>query len=251
VPEGDTIHRAARAIGVLTGERLRVEAIHPRAQATGVAPRIDGRRLERVSAHGKNLLLQFEGALILRSHLGMKGSWRVVPSEAPLAGRPWLVLRGARHQAVLRGGSRLEVATRHVTPLGPDVLATPLALREIVANLRRVAGDSAIGDALLDQRLVAGIGNIWRSEALWETRVSPWTAVSDLSDDELRAVIDSAAGLMRMSVQGRRPQRSVYRRTGRGCRRCGTPVVARAHGDNNRTSYWCPTCQRGKEHGEA
>jgi endonuclease VIII len=172
-------------------------------------------------------------------------------SDAPLAGRPWLVLRGRRHQAVLRGGSRLDVATRHATTLGPDVLAMPLALCEIVANLRRAAGDTAIGDALLDQRRVAGIGNIWRNEALWETRVSPWTAVSELSDDELRGVIESAAGLMRASVEGRRPQRCVYRRTGRGCLRCGTPVVSRAQGDNNRIAYWCPTCQRGKEQGEA
>lgn len=246
MPEGDTVHRAARALAALAGERVVVEAVHPRARATGVAPRLDGRRLERVSAHGKNLLLEFEGPLVLRSHLGMHGSWRLQPMSAPIQGSPWLVLRGAHEQAVLRGGSRLELSAQRSLPLGPDILALPLALNRIVANLRSER-NRAIGDALLDQRLVAGIGNIWRSETLWRSGVSPWAAAGDVTDGELRSIVEEAARLMHASLEGQRPDRGVYRRGGHPCRRCGTPIEARAQGDGARTAYWCPGCQRGKE----
>src|SRR5690348_5062255 len=101
MPEGDALHRAARRLQVLVGEPLAVEARHPRAQATGVAERLDGRVLESVEAHGKNLLLHFEGGYVLRSHLRMNGIWRFLPGEAETLGRPWLVLRGSRQQAVL------------------------------------------------------------------------------------------------------------------------------------------------------
>jgi endonuclease VIII len=105
--------------------------------------------------------------------------------------------------------------------------------------------DRQVGDALLDQRLVAGIGNIWRSEALWEARLSPWRPVADASDDELRATLEAAHRLMAASVGGARPLRRVYRRTGRPCRRCGATIRAHAQGDGARIAYWCPTCQRG------
>ena len=183
MPEGDTLHRAARALSALVGERIEVEALHPRARATGVAPRLDGRRLERVTAHGKNLLLEFDG-LVLRSHLGMRGSWRVQPASTAVRGSPWLVLRGTRAQAVLRGGSRLELSARRSLSLGPDILALPLDAERIVANLRVDPGRE-LGEALLDQRLVSGIGNIWRSEALWHARLSPWEQITALTGSEL------------------------------------------------------------------
>ena len=211
-----------------------------------MAPRLDGRRLERVSAHGKNLLLEFEGSLVLRSHLGMRGSWRVQPASTAVRGLPWLVLRGARAQGVLRGGSRLELSARRSLSLGPDILALPLDVEGIVANLRAEPGPE-LGDALLDQRRVAGIGNIWRSEALWHARLSPWVEIAALTDAELGAVIDDAARLMHESLAGGRPRRAVYRRAGRPCRRCGTPIASRPQGDAARTAYWCPGCQRGKE----
>ncbi len=245
MPEGDTLHRAARALSVLVGERIEVEALHPRARATGVAPRLDGRRLERVTAHGKNLLLEFDG-LVLRSHLGMRGSWRVQPASTAVRGSPWLVLRGTRAQAVLRGGSRLELSARRSLSLGPDILALPLDAERIVANLRVDPGRE-LGEALLDQRLVSGIGNIWRSEALWHTRLSPWEQITALTGSELRTVVDEAARLMQASLQGGRSRRAVYRRAERPCDRCGTPIAARGQGDAARIAYWCPTCQRGKE----
>lgn len=245
MPEGDTLHRAAAVLAALVGQQLTVEALHPRARATGVAPRLDGRRLERVHAHGKHLLLSFEGGVVLRSHLGMRGSWRLLPAAAAVSGSPWLVLRGERAVAVLRGGSTLELTARTAARLGPDVLAEPLDLDGIVDGLRRAGPGRPIGELLLDQRVVAGIGNIWRAEALWGAAISPWRPVGELSSAELESVIRQAAGTMRLSVCGSAPPRNVYRRTGRPCRRCGTPIAARRQGDHARTVYWCPACQRG------
>ena len=247
MPEGDTVHRAAERLRVLVGQRLAVEAVHPRARATGVAPRLDGRRLEAVDAYGKNLLLRFQGGRVLRSHLGMTGSWRTTVAGAPVRGLPWLVLTGETAQAVLRGGALLELSARRLSTLGPDILAPELDSEAIVANLARVGRGSTIGEALLDQRVVAGIGNIWRSESLWHARVSPWSRPADLQEEQLFAIVTHAAALLRDSRDGRRPRREVYRRTGRPCRRCGTPVTSAKQGDTARSVYWCHVCQQGKE----
>jgi endonuclease-8 len=251
VPEGDTVHRAAGRLRALVGQRLSVEAVHPRARATGVAERLDGRCLEAVEARGKNLLLRFEGGRVLRSHLGMSGSWRTMSPDAPVRGAPWLVLTGERAKAVLRGGAVLEMSARRVSTLGPDILAPDAAVDAIVANLRRIDQQRAVGEALLDQRVVAGIGNIWRAEALWHAHISPWLRLAEVDDSTLRAVVRQAASLMAESRDGGRPRREVYRRPGRPCRRCGAPVRSARQGDAARTVYWCDACQRGKERGEA
>jgi endonuclease-8 len=120
----------------------------------------------------------------------------------------------------------------------------------MVANLSREPGRD-LGDALLDQRLVAGIGNVWRAEALWRARLSPWLRVRDATDPELRAVLGEAARLMRASLDGTSPRREVYRRTGRPCSRCGERILSKGQGDANRIAYWCPGCQRGDGPGVA
>ena len=242
MPEGDALARAARRLQVLVGERVEVETPHPRAAVKRLVERLDGRRLLGVEAAGKNLLLRFEEGGVLRSHLRMSGRWQVRPRGAKLVGRPWLVLRGAEREAVLWNGPVLELDDRAIRRLGPDILAQPPDLDVMVANLRRDPR-RAIGDALVDQRLVAGIGNVWKAEALWRTRVSPWRPVADASDDELRAVLDTAHELMTASVETGGERRFVYNRAGRGCRRCGTPIEARGQGDGNRRAYWCPACQ--------
>ena len=242
MPEGDALARAARRLQVLVGERVEVETPHPRAAVKQIAQRLDGRRLLGVEAAGKNLLLRFEDGVVLRSHLRMSGRWIVQASGSKVFGRPWLVLRGAEREAVLWNGPVLELDDRAVRRLGPDILAEPADFETMSANLRRDAR-RPIGDALLDQRLVAGIGNVWRAEALWEARVSPWRAAGATSDDELRAVLEAAHELMTASVETGRERRAVYNRAGRGCRRCGTPIEARGQGDDNRTAYWCPGCQ--------
>jgi endonuclease-8 len=247
MPEGDSLHRAARRLQALVGDVVEVETPHPRAAAERVAERLDGRRLLSVDAIGKNLLFAFEGPYVLRSHLRMSGRWRVEPLGRPIAGRPWLVLRGSRAQAVLWNGPVLELHARALRRLGPDVLAQEFDAAAVAARLRREHGSRDVGDALLDQRLVAGIGNLWKAEALWRAGVSPWRPLASVGDRELREVLEWAARLMHESLETGRERRAVYGRAGRPCARCGTPIRSRGQGDDNRTAYWCPSCQPGPE----
>jgi endonuclease-8 len=246
MPEGDSLHRAARKLQVLVGERVGVETPNPRAAAAISAAKLDGRRLESVEAVGKNLLLRFEGGLVLRSHLRMSGRWQVVERGAVRHGKPWLVLSGAQREALLWNGPVLELSARGMRRLGPDILADPPDVAAIVANLRREHPSRELGDALLDQRLVGGIGNLWKAESLWHAGLSPWLRLGDVGDEELRLVLSAAARLMRSSLEQGREQRIVYKRAGRRCPRCGEPIRSRGQGDDNRTAYWCPGCQRGE-----
>jgi endonuclease-8 len=243
MPEGDALHRAARRLQPLVGEQVEVEAPHPRAAATRVAERLDGRRLLGVEAVGKNLLLTFEGGLVLRSHLRMSGRWTVVPAGSLRRGRPWLVLRGAEREAVLWNGPVLELHTRAVRRVGPDILADPPELDRMLANLRREHPGRQLGDAFLDQRLVAGIGNKWRAEALWAAGMSPWRRLGATTDEEIRTALEFAGAAMRRSLEGVRGRNRVYRRSGRPCPRCGEAIRSRGQGDDNRIAYWCPGCQ--------
>jgi len=129
--------------------------------------------------------------------------------------------------------------------LGPDVLAAEPDYPRMVSNLRATAPETRLGEAMLRQRLMAGVGNVWMAEALWHARLSPWAPVGTLTDDELLAAVQQASRLMRSSLEGGRPRRAIYRRAGRPCPRCGTPIRSRGLGDANRTAYWCPSCQPG------
>ena len=242
MPEGDSLHRAALRLQVLVGEKVGVETPHPRAALKRLPERLDGLVLESVQAVGKNLLLRFEGGHVLRSHLRMTGRWRVGPRGTARTGLPWLVLSGAEHEAVLWNGPVLELDKPVVS--GPDILDAEPDYEAKAARLR-ARPEREIGEALLDQRVVGGIGNIWRSEALWDARISPWLPLESVSDTELLGILTSAHRLMAASVNGARPLLRVYRRAGRACRRCGTPIRAHAQGDGARIAYWCPTCQRG------
>jgi endonuclease VIII len=243
MPEGDALHRAARRLQPLVGERLEVETPHPRAAVGRIAERLNGRRLTSVEAVGKNLLLAFDGGYVLHSHLRMSGRWTIVPRGTERRGRPWLVLRGAEREAVLWNGPVLELHTRSVARLGPDILAERPDLDRMVGNLRRADQGREVGDALLDQRLVAGIGNKWKAESLWQVELSPWRPLAETSDDELRAALGAAARLMRRSLDGLRRRNDVYRHVGRPCPRCGRRIRSRGQGDANRIAYWCPGCQ--------
>jgi endonuclease-8 len=247
MPEGDSLRRTAERLRVLEGQVVEAESPHPRAAALGVAPRLDGRRLERVEAVGKNLLLTFEGDVVLRSHLRMRGRWHVGPPGTRHAGNPWLVLRSKTHEAVLWHGPVLELGRGPIDRLGPDIMADPPDLDGMVARMRRADQGRELGDALLDQRLVAGIGNLWRAESLFAAGVSPWAALADVDDGALKAVLQAASHAMNAG----RGRRMVYRRAGLPCRRCGTRIAARRQGDAARTAYWCPSCQAGTTTGSA
>src|SRR5688572_6870800 len=179
MPEGDAIHRVARRLQPLVGQKVEVESPHPQAAVKNLPEKLSGRRLEAVEAVGKNLLLRFEGGLVLRSHLRMRGRWQLRPRNGGGRGRPWLVLRGAEQEAVLWNGPVLELHGHGVRRLGPDILAEPPDFDAMLARLRLTAQSRQLGDALLDQRLVAGIGNAWKAEALWRARLSPWRELGE------------------------------------------------------------------------
>jgi endonuclease-8 len=116
----------------------------------------------------------------------------------------------------------------------------------MLARLRRGDRTRPLGEALLDQSIVAGIGNMWLAESLWEARLSPWRRALGVDDEEVRRALETAAALMRASVDaGREGPHRVYRHAGRPCPRCGATIRARGLGDDNRTAYWCPRCQPG------
>ena len=249
MPEGDTLHRAALRLQALVGERLEVEAPHPRARAAIDAAVLDGRTLESVRAVGKNLVLRFDGGVVLRSHLRMSGRWSVRPRGESRAGRPWLVLRGDEAEGVLWNGPVLELHTRALARLGPDILAAPPDIAAMLVRLRAADGARPLGELLQDQRLVAGIGNMWAAETLWQARLSPWLPLRDVPEPERRRVLETAATLMRAAVDaGREPSKQVHGRRGRPCRRCGAAVESGGQGDANRTAFWCPVCQASPQH---
>jgi endonuclease VIII len=246
MPEGDSILSAAERLRALIGERVEAESPHPRGAVLGVASRLDGLRLERVEAVGKNLLLHFEGGATLRSHLRMKGRWRVQPRGTLMRGKPWLILRGRELEAVQWNGPVLELCADIGRRLGPDILAKQPDFAAMVTRLRR-APALPLAEALQRQELVAGIGNMWAAESLWAARLSPWLRVSDVDDESLETLLAEAHRLMSSAVAGSRPPSRAYRRVGRPCRRCGTPVRSRGQGEANRMAYWCPYCQPGGE----
>jgi endonuclease-8 len=258
MPEGDTLRRTAIGLAPhLVGRP--VTAARVRAGGPQVA-RIVGASITSVEAVGKNLLIRFDNGLELRTHLRMNGAWhRYRPGEPwqrPVA-RARLVLEVPGAVAVCFDAPVIELfetraETIHPTlsRLGPDLLADDWGDGHAAEALRRLRDPARAGmtisEALLDQRALAGIGNIWRNETLFRERVNPWARVGDLDDQTVRRLVDTARSLLRASVDvpaGRSPM-SAYRRAGRPCPRCGT-LVRSAPQDTaiQRTTYWWPTCQ--------
>jgi endonuclease-8 len=258
VPEGDTIAYAARRMRpVLEGQVPDViRTPHPRHALDRWPDRLDGRAVTDVRTHGKHLFIRFEGELTVHSHLRMTGSWGVYEPDRRWRRSPrraWLVLERRGHQVVQFDGPVLELLTdsrirfdQRLSGLGPDVLAAEFDTDRFLARLRGDDQTRGIGDALLDQRNVAGIGNIWKAEGCWEAAVDPWRPVSGVSEAEAIAIIAAVRPRMLESARtGRGPvDPRVFRRHGQPCPRCGGRILARGQGDDNRTTFWCPGCQR-------
>ena len=282
MPEGDSIFRAARTLHrALAGSAVtRFESAFPALNRIDQDRPIAGRTIESVAARGKHLLMTFSGDLVLRTHMKMNGSWHIYRS-----GERWqrpardmrIVLETARFVAV---GFAVPVAefltgrelSRHkeLGALGPDLLAHRGASvsagpsfddAEILRRIR-TEGRTAIADVLLNQRVVAGIGNIFKSEVLFLTGVYPFGPARELSDETLRLIVTEARTQLRANAlkasqtlsraAGIRTTRSldpsatlwVYGRAGKPCRKCGAPVSAKKTGVDARLTYWCPGCQR-------
>jgi endonuclease VIII len=253
MPEGDTIHYAANRIRPLLAGRVpdEIATPHPRFGRDRWPERLAGRAVTAVDAVGKHLLLRFEDGLTIHSHLRMTGSWRVL-ERRPRPGGAWLVLRRGDHEVVQLRGPVLELMTDarvrsdpRIAGLGPDILAPEFDERRFLRRLREDDPTRPIGDALLDQRTIAGIGNMWKAEGCFEAGIDPWRPAGAVSDAEALAIVAACRPRMQESAADGNPgrHRRVYGRAGRPCPRCGAPIRSRGQGDGNRTTYWCPSCQ--------
>jgi endonuclease VIII len=258
MPEGDTIrHAANRMSAALVGKEIvSIETPRARHRLDRWAKRLEGRAVRGVDAHGKHLFLRFEGDLTLHSHLRMGGKWGVYRRGARWprsARRAWLVIRTPHHEVVQFDGPVLELVTDSRTRfdqilagLGPDVLAAEFDERAFLFRLREDDPTRGIGDALLDQRNVAGIGNLWKAEACFAAAIDPWRPLAELTDEEALRIVHAARTRMLDSAEHgwRARDAQVHARDGTPCRRCGGRIRARGQGDDHRTTYWCPGCQR-------
>ncbi len=257
MPEGDTIHHAALRIRrALVGAEIEsIETPQSRHRLDRWPERLAGRTVRTVDARGKHLFIRFDGDLTLHSHLRMGGRWSVHRRGERWARAPrraWLVIRTSSHEVVQFDGPVLELMTdsrtrfdQALAGLGPDILAPGFAEDAFLHRLREDDPTRAVGDALLDQRNLAGVGNLWKAESCFAAGVSPWRPLRELSDDEALRIVRAARPPMleaaRSGFQAR--ERSVYGRRGQPCPRCGTSIRARGQGEDNRTTYWCPGCQ--------
>lgn len=253
MPEGDTIAAARDRLFPLVGHDLAVETPHPRFRDGALARAITGRTISGVRSRGKHLLVDLSDERILHIHLRMTGLVSVVAegrrwSRSPF--RAWLVLRAAGRVAILFDGPVLEYlspaqARLHpvLSRLGPDVLVQADADRA-VDSIGRVRPDRRIGDVLLDQRVLCGIGNVWKSEILHAERISPLRPIGELAAEEAgRLVATAHAGMSRVVDEAVDRPRAVYGRAGKRCLRCGGLIVALVQGDEGRRTFWCPSCQ--------
>ncbi len=272
MPEGQISHRNARDFSQhLVGRPLTaIEVPDPRLEHLRLPERLAGDTVTGAEARGKHHLLHFDSGRTLHSHLMMSGVWRLVPPTRPLRrGGLFLLLEVPGNRAalyrcpqvrLLEPGEPLPPAVRL---LGPDLLAasTDPAV-DTAAALAASEPTRQVGDAVLDQRIVAGIGNVYKSETLFLAGIDPWRAVGSLSPDEAMEIGRIASELLAKGVRdggriatytppGHPPPsfrsapltKWVYGRRGHPCRTCGTPIRSRGQGDDNRTTYWCPGCQ--------
>ena len=261
MPEGDTIFRTATVLREALAGRTVTHAqanARPGLRRVPDLSRVEGRRIETVEARGKHLLIGFEGGLTLRTHLRMSGSWhRYAPGEAWR--RPkrqaTVVLETASSVAVCFNAPVAELLDERalersapLSTLGPDLLSNDFETEVAVARLRE-RDATPLGEALLDQRAVAGIGNVYKSELAFLAGRDPFAPLSALDDDALLELLADARRLLRANVRGgarsTRPGGGlwVYGRAGRPCRRCGTLIRVRRQGEQGRLTYWCPRCQ--------
>jgi endonuclease VIII len=272
MPEGDTIFRTARTLQRAIGGQIvaRFESVFPAVTRVADDHPVVGRTIESVQSRGKHLLMVFSGDLTLHTHMRMNGAWHIYrPGER--WHRPHVDMRVlVATERMVAVGFNVPVAellttrqlSRHpqLGSLGPDLLDEGFDRTAAIARLQSDA-DRGAGEMLLDQRVMAGVGNVLKSEILFVAAVNPFTAVSSLDATQTARLVDVARDLIQRSVRqptagparGRRTIRSlnpaerfwVYGRAGRPCRRCGSPIQSKKTGPEARMTFWCARCQPG------
>ena len=256
MPEGDTLRwHANRIRPVLEGRAPDEVRPHARFTHDRLVERMQGVTCTEVESRGKNLLLHFDGGWVLHSHLGMVGTWGVYRGGRRWGRSPrraWLVMRVGGVEIVQFDGPTLQLLTEgrvrfepRLARLGPDVLDDEFDYRECLRRLRLDDPTRPIGDSLLGQTILAGIGNMWKAEGCWEAQVDPWRPMREVSDEEVTRIIELVRPRMidsgihgPMSIEAK-----VYGRAGQPCPRCGTRIAQRGQREDNRLTYWCPGCQ--------
>jgi endonuclease-8 len=258
MPEGDTIHYAANRMRPYLEGRVPDEIVTPQARhgKDRWPERLAGQAIEEVRAHGKHLFIRFASDFTLHSHLRMTGSWATYERGRRWRRSPrraWLILRSRGHDIVEFDGPVLDLMTesrtrfdQRLAALGPDILAPTFDGPDFIRRLRADDQTRGFGDALLDQRTLAGIGNLWKAEACWRAEISPWRPAGSVSDADALRTVEAVRPLMQDSATTGMQDRHkvIYRKAGMPCRRCGTRIASRGQGDDNRMTYWCPGCQR-------
>jgi endonuclease VIII len=257
MPEGDTIHYAANRIRpILAGRVPELRTPHPRLKGDRWPERLGGREVTAVHAHGKHLFLHFEGDLLIHSHLRMTGSWGTYREGQRWRRSPrraWLVMSAANRDVVQFDGPVLELMTesrsrfdQRIAGLGPDIIKEPFDEARVLRRLREEDPTRPIGDVLLQQQVVAGIGNLWKVEGCWAAEIDPWRPAGKVSDDEVLAILRGIRPKMQQSaLDGMQDKfRVVYGQKGRPCPRCATRIAERGQWEDNRATFWCPGCQR-------
>src|SRR2546423_7317649 len=237
MPEGDTIFRTAAVLRSALEGKLVLGA-----QPEGLKG-LTGRTVSAIEPVGKHLVIRFDNGLALHTHMRMRGVWHVYRPGERWRRPAWQLkasLETADSVAVCFSAPIVElvrdVASR-VGHLGPDIVAEEWSPSVAVVRARQL-NEMAIGDVLLDQRVVAGIGNVYRCESLWSRRINPWKPARDLDDETLQELFETARAAMRANLAGGVPRRfpgyghgAVHGRRGRPCPRCGTPIRVRAMGE--------------------
>jgi endonuclease VIII len=274
MPEGDTIFRAARTLHrALAGAKVTgFESVFPNLERVEIDSPLTGRTIGRVEANGKWLLIYFSGDLILLTHMLMSGSWHIYrPGESWRRSHQDMRIV-IRTDKILAVAFALQIAEFHTAAslrrrrgfnrVGPSVLAEKYDDTEILRRLRNKP-NADVGDALLDQSVFAGVGNVFKSEICFACGVNPFRKVETLSVSELSCLVSTARkflvanitetsgdhvvtyiGIRRTTGRVDREENLwVYRRVGQPCRRCGTPIESRKQGEGARTTFWCPICQ--------
>ncbi len=264
MPEGDTIHRAARTLHTALAGRVitRFETVLPQLARVDEDAPLAGRTVDSVEAAGKNLLMHFSGDLHLRTHMRMHGSWHIYkPGERWRRRRDdmRIVLETSEWVAVAFNVPVAEFYDERqedLRKLGPDFIAADFDADEAKRRIRERA-DTEIAEALLNQRVVSGIGNEFKSEILFIARMNPFAKVRDVTDEQLDNILKIARKVMVANVEKRSMQRVttfslnarqsqyVFGRGNKPCRRCGTPIAYAKQGKDVRGTYWCPRCQVG------
>lgn len=221
----------------------------------GSLERFVGRTVTDVKPAGKHLLIRFDNGLAIHSHMRMRGAWHVYRRGEPWRRPRWqarALLETDDAVAVCFEAPIIDLVRDERTKLGhlgPDILGETGDVEEVLKRAR-ARGATAIGELLLDQRVTAGIGNVYRCEALWERRLNPWTPATEIPDGDLGALYETARQAMLANLRGGPDRRfpgygkgAVHGRGGRPCPRCGARIQVRAQGELARLTYWCPACQ--------